>query len=43
MFVGFVLVLILAAIVSHGARNLLSGALTLLFGVTLFMAGCAIV
>jgi hypothetical protein len=40
---GFILVLILAAIVSQGAGNLLSGVLTLLFGVLLLMAGCAIV
>ena len=41
--VGFIIVLILAAIVSKGARNLLSGLMTLLFGVVLLMAGCAIV
>lgn len=39
---GLVLVMILAAIVSSGARNLLSGLMSLLFGGLLLMAGCAI-
>lgn len=41
--VGFIIILFLAAIVSQGARNLLSGLLTLVFGCILLMAGCAIV
>lgn len=41
--IGLVLVLILAAIASHGVRNLLSGLMTLVFGSVLLMAGCAIV
>lgn len=40
--VGFIVVLILAAIVSQGARNLLGGIMTLLFGCLLLMAGCAV-
>lgn len=40
---GFFLILLLLAIVSQGARNLLSGLMTLLFGVILLMASCAIV
>lgn len=39
---GFIIILILAAVVSKGARNLLSGIMTLLFGCLLLMAGCAI-
>lgn len=41
--VGFILVLILAAIVSQGARSLLSGLMSVLFGCILLMVGCAIV
>ncbi len=40
--VAFIALLILAAVVSKGARNLLSGIMTLLFGCLLLMAGCAI-
>jgi hypothetical protein len=40
---GFILILILAAIVSGGARNLLSGLITLIGGVVLLLASCAIV
>jgi len=39
---GFVLVLILAAIVSGGARNLIGGLITLMFGGILLLASCGI-
>lgn len=38
----FILILILAAIVSKGARGLISSIMTLLFGLLLLMVGCAI-
>lgn len=38
--VGFILMLILAAIVSNGARNLISGLCTMLFGWILLLASC---
>lgn len=38
----FILILILAAIVSKGARNLISGVMTLLFGLLLLIGSCAI-
>ena len=41
--VGFILILILAAIVSQGARNLIGGLITLMFGSILLLASCAIV
>lgn len=41
--VGFGLILVLAAIVSQGARNLIGGLITLMFGCILLMAGCAMV
>lgn len=37
----FILILILAAIVSKGARGLISGLMTLMFGLLLLMASCA--
>jgi hypothetical protein len=40
---GFILILILAAIVSSGARNVLGGLVTLIGGVILLLASCAIV
>ncbi len=40
---GFILILILAAIVSGGARNVLGGLVTLIGGVILLLASCAIV
>lgn len=40
---GFLLVLILAGIVSGGARNVLGGLVTMTGGVILLLASCAIV
>ena len=41
--IGFVLVLILVAIVSQGGRNLIGGIISLVFGLTLILASCSIV
>jgi hypothetical protein len=40
--IGMLLLLILAAIVSAGARNLLAGLMSLVFGCILLIAGCVI-
>ena len=40
---GFILILILVAIVSQGGRNVLGGLVTLVGGVILLLASCAIV
>lgn len=40
--VGFILLLILAAIVSAGARNAIGGLLTMMFGGILLLASCGI-
>ena len=39
---GFILLLILVAIVSKGGRNLIGALISLMFGVIFLMAGCAI-
>jgi hypothetical protein len=43
MMVGFILILILAALVSRGARNVLSGLVTLVGGAILLLASCVII
>ena len=40
--VGFVLILILAAIVSAGARTVIGALFTLMFGCILLLASCGI-
>ena len=38
--IGFILLLILVALVSQGGRNLISGLLSLILGLTLMVASC---